>query len=282
MLKETVYSPDSLPNGIIPFYISIFKDIKRGHYLGKQLFIRDLKAQYRQSFLGLFWAFAPATVTALLWIFLKSADVVQVEVTGMSFAMFTITGTFLWQVITQSIKTTTDTVNKGKPILTKLNFPRESLLIYAIYTVGFNIAILFIVTCIIAFFLGWTPGWNTLLFPLVILDILLIGFSIGLVFISFFSLIADFSKFLPIGLQLAMSISAVIFPIPEQKNMASLIFNLNPFTHVVIFSRNFFMGINNTDFFGFIIVNIVALVLLLAGLMAYRISMPVIIERLGS
>lgn len=282
MLKETVYSPQSIPNGIFALYKAIVADFYAGHGLGKQLFTRDKKAQYRQSFLGIFWAFAPAFVTALLWIFLNGAKVISVDVSGMSFPLFTVTGTLMWQIITQSITVTMNCVTAGKSLLTKLNFPRESLLVHAFYTIVFNVSILFIVTTIIAFFLGWRPGISFIFFPFVILDLIIVGFAIGLLCNSIFSLIADFSKLVPIALQLIMYVSAVIFPTPPGGGIAALIFNLNPLTHLVVFSRCVFVGIAPDHVFGFVLVSAASLFLLLLGLLAYRITMPIIIERLGS
>ncbi len=215
MLRETIYSPQSMPNGLLSYFKAIFKDFYLGHNLGKQLFERDIKAMYRQSFLGIFWAFAPAVVTAVLWIFLNGSKVIKVEVTGMSFALFTVTGTLMWQILTQSLNTTMTCVNNGKSLLTKLNFPRESLLIHAFYTIVFNISILIAVTCIISLFLGWHPTFTLLLFPLVVLDLIVVGIAVGLLFHSVFSMISDFSRMITIALQFLMYVSAVIFPKPK-------------------------------------------------------------------
>ena len=76
MLKETVYTPETFTGGLPAFIKSIFVGFKDGHHLGKQLFIRDIKAQFRDSFLGVFWAFVPAFITASLWIFLNHSRVV--------------------------------------------------------------------------------------------------------------------------------------------------------------------------------------------------------------
>jgi len=200
----------------------------------------------------------------------------------MSFPIFTLTGTFIWQIITQSLNTTMTCVNSGKSLLTKLNFPRESLLIHAFYTTMFNVAIMFVITCIMIAFLGWKPTTSFVFFPLVILDLALIGTSLGLLFLVFFSLIADFSKLLTIGLQLLMYVSAVIFPKPPEKTVAYYVFNLNPLTHVVSFSRSIFVGVPLENSLGFIIVSISAFVLFIVGLIAYKIVMPIIIERMGS
>jgi lipopolysaccharide transport system permease protein len=282
MLKETIYSPQSMPNGLISYFKAIFKDFYLGHNLGKQLFERDIKAMYRQSFLGIFWAFAPAVVTALLWIFLNGSKVIKVEITGMSFALFTVTGTLMWQILTQSLNTTMNCVNSGKSLLTKLNFPRESLLIHAFYTIVFNIGILLGVTCLISLFLGWHPTYTLLFFPLVIIDLIIVGIAVGLLFHSVFSLIADFSRLISIALQFLMYVSAVIFPKPTTKGWASLVFDLNPLAHLVTFSRNIFTGMPLESILPFIIISIASFVLLIVGLVMYRITMPIIIERMGS
>jgi lipopolysaccharide transport system permease protein len=282
MLKETRYSPQSMPNGVLPSFKAILKDFYLGHNLGKQLFNRDLKAQYRQSFLGVFWAFAPAFVTAALWIFLNSFKVVKVETAEMSYALYATTGLMFWQILTQSITTTMNTINSGKPLLTKLNFPRESLLIHAFYNIGFNALISLIVAFSLSGFMGWHPTWSLLFLPIIILNLMLVGIALGVLFYSIFSLIADFSKLVNIALQFAMYVSAVVFPMPKENNLASLIFKINPFTHLIVFARNIYVGLPIEAPLPFIIISIISLVLLLVGLLMYRITMPIIIERMGS
>lgn len=271
-----------MPNGLLPLLKAIFKDIYNGHNLGKQLFVRDVKAMYRSSFLGLFWAFAPAFMTALIWIMLNSSKVIKIDVIGISYPLFAVTGTMFWQVLTLSINTTMTTINSGKSLLTKLNFPRESLLIHAFYTIAFNTAVSVLVSFIISIFIGWKPTWSALFLPFVIMDIILMGMALGLLFHSIFSLIADFSKFLNIGLQLIMYVSAVIIPLPLEKTFAKIIINTNPFTHIIAFARNIFVGMPIENELTFTFLSILSLILLIVGLIMYRITMPIIIERSGS
>lgn len=282
MLKETIYSPQSMPNGIFSYIKAILKDFYLGHNLGKQLFVRDIKALYRNSFLGMFWAFAPAFMTAFIWIILNSSKVIKIEVIGISYPLFAVTGTLFWQVLTQSIYTTMSTINNGKSILTKLNFPRESLLIHAFYTIGFNTLISLSVSFAISLFLGWQPTWSVLFIPFVIIDLMIVGIALGLLFHSVFSLIADFSKFLNIGLQLIMYVSAVIVPLPLEGNLAKIIINSNPFTHLIAFARNVYVGLPIGNAISFSLISLFSFGLLIIGLIMYRITMPIIIERSGS
>ena len=66
MLKETTYTPQGASKGFIPYLEDIFTGFKEGHRLGKQLFIRDKKAAFRGSFIGIVWAFIPPFITAFL------------------------------------------------------------------------------------------------------------------------------------------------------------------------------------------------------------------------
>ncbi len=282
MLPETIYTPQRISKGFMSFLKSGFVGLKEGHYLGKRLFMRDIKAQFRSSFLGLFWAFAPAFVTAALWIFLNHSQVIAVTVTGMSFPLFAITGIFFWQVITQGINLTMGTINSGKSLLAKLNFPREALLVQTIYTLLYNTGILLAVTCIILFFIGWHPGVSLVFLPLIIADLLLFGISLGLIFLSVFTLVADFSKFIAIGLQLLMYVSAVVLPFPKVNGLLGFLLRLNPFTYLVVFGRDIMLGLPVENLSIFITISSVGLILFCAGLLMYKITMPYIIERMGA
>ena len=48
------------------------KDLNASRFLAFQLAKRDITAQYRQSYLGVLWAFIPPLTTALVWILLIS------------------------------------------------------------------------------------------------------------------------------------------------------------------------------------------------------------------
>src|SRR5688572_25712970 len=71
---------------------------KQSFYLAKQLAKRDVKAQYRQSVLGIFWAFAPVLMSAAVWIFLNLTGTVKVAETKVPYPLFVIIGTTLWSV----------------------------------------------------------------------------------------------------------------------------------------------------------------------------------------
>ena len=58
-LKLIVYVPNSNKVPFITTLLGILKDIKPANELALRLFKRDLKSQYRQSFLGFVWVLIP-------------------------------------------------------------------------------------------------------------------------------------------------------------------------------------------------------------------------------
>jgi lipopolysaccharide transport system permease protein len=130
--------------------------------------------------------------------------------------------------------------------------------------------------------LGWHPTYTLIYFPFVLIDLMVVGFAVGLLFHSIFSMIADFSRLVAIALQFLMYVSAVIFPKPKTEGLASLIFNLNPLSHLVTFSRDIFAGVPLESTLEFTVISIFSIALLVFSLIMYRITMPIIIERMGS
>jgi lipopolysaccharide transport system permease protein len=59
------------------------RDLLASRELAWRLLVRNLSAQYRQSWLGYAWAFLPPLFTTAIWVFLQSQQVLGVGDTGM-------------------------------------------------------------------------------------------------------------------------------------------------------------------------------------------------------
>ena len=126
-LKTVVYTSDKKTHFLKELQ-NIFKDISTSHFLAYQMAKRDIQAQYRQSYLGIFWAFAPVIINSLVWLFLNGSGVVTVQGVNMPYPLFVIIGTTLWSVFAETIQGPMVAVNSGRGIMSKINFPKEALL----------------------------------------------------------------------------------------------------------------------------------------------------------
>src|SRR5436190_8244377 len=75
-LPVTVYTPESPLRRPARMVREMFRDLLASRELAWRLFVRDISAQYRQSILGLFWAFIPPLVAALPFVFLNSQGII--------------------------------------------------------------------------------------------------------------------------------------------------------------------------------------------------------------
>ena len=256
-------------------------DIYQSRFLSKQLAIRDIKAQYRQSFLGIIWAFAGPLGTAFVWIFLNSSGTVQITDTGVPYPVFVFTGTFIWSIITESINSPMSSTNAARGLLSKINFPKEALIVSGVYKLLFNSAIKIILLLVFVVIYGVGIQWSLLLFPLVILGAVLVGTTIGLLLTPLGMLYKDISRMITLGLQFVMYATPVVYAIPKEGLMKTIM-GYNPLSYVILTARDFVVGMT-PEYLPYFFITIVSCIpLLLIALVFYRISIPIIVERLSA
>ncbi len=173
-LQERVYDSKSDVTNIFNLIKSIVSGFYEGRDLAKRLFIRDLKAQYRQSFLGLIWAFLLSIVTSLDWIFLNNQKIFQVNDTPVPYPVFVFTGTMFYQMFSEALRLPLSAVISSKSLLVKLNFPREALLLKSLYDIAFNSVIKLLVLAVIYMYFQVEVTIMIIYFPLALFSLILL------------------------------------------------------------------------------------------------------------
>ena len=254
------------------------RDIWRSRFLARQLAERDIKAQYRQSYLGVIWAFITPLATASVWVVLNLTGTVNVTETGVPYPLFAFTGTLLWSILTESINLPTQNTNMAKGLLTKINFPKEALVISGIYKLLFNssIKVFLLVTFVFLFGVGF--HWSLILLPFVIFAAILFSVTIGLFLTPFSMLYKDVGKIIGFGTSFLMYITPVVYPIPGEGIMKTLM-EINPLSARIITGRDVVTGMDPNFGGYFLLLMLISIPLFILGLVFYRISIPIIVER---
>ncbi len=281
-LKTTVYSAEASNRSVFFHLGGVLRDLPQAHELGFRLFKRNLKALYRQSLLGFGWALIPPIVTAALWIFLRGSGVMSMDDTGISYPVFVLTGTMLWQIFSEAMQSPLRQVTMNKAMISKINIPREGLLLSGIYELVFNIVIKIALLAVMLIYFGQeiTPK-GLMLFPLGVLVISMAGFSLGLFLTPVGMLYNDINKGLPIILPFVMYLTPVVYPTPSGGTIG-LIMKLNPLANMIPQTRNWLTGQPVHDMQLFLIYTAGFFLLFVLSLIVYRLAMPMIIERIGS
>jgi len=277
----TVYTPDSSLSTPLIMVREMFRDLFASRELAWRLAVRDLRAQYRQAFLGILWAFILPLANTVTWIFLSRAGIVSVGETALPYPVYVFTGTMLWAILMDAMTAPLQQTNAARGMLAKLNFPREALVVSGIYQTLFNAGIKIALLIGALILLGMNPGWNALLFPLGILSLILVGTAIGLLITPVGMLYTDVGRAIPLLMQFLMYLSPVVFPMPKE-GWAATLFKINPLTPLIVTARDWLTGFS-PEFLGyFLAVNAAALALLLVVWAAYRLAMPILIERMSA
>ncbi|MGI9515502.1 MAG: ABC transporter permease [Pirellulaceae bacterium] len=280
--EVTVYtseSPLAQPRQLVA---DIARDLWAGRALAWRMFVRNLRGLYRQTFLGLFWAFLPPLANAAVWIILRNSG--AIDLAGdmqVSYAVYVVTGMVVWQSFVEALLAPLQAVQANRNLLSKLKFPRESVLLVRLLEVLFNLGIRLIVLLPMLFFLGPGISGNTFLALIPILFLIMLGFGIGLFLMPFGMLYHDVSRFLMVVTPVWMIVTPIVYAPP--KNWATNPLNfLNPPSPLLSAARDL-MVFNTTDqWLAAGIYSAIAVPLVLVGLVFYRLSIPILVERIST
>jgi lipopolysaccharide transport system permease protein len=260
----------------------LWSDIVRGRELGWRLFVRNLQSQYRQTLLGYFWAIMPPLITTLVWVGLRSINVVSFTAApGVPYAAYVLTGTILWQTFLNSLTSPLTAIEGAKDMLAKLNFPREALLLAGLGQMLFNLLIQLILLCILLLVQRVPLPPTAPLFFVGLFLLITLGHGLGLLITPLGLLYTDIPKAIQAFAPFAMLLTPVLYAPPTQGRLVLLNY-LNPVAPVLVVTRDWLL-IGHTDFLGgFLVFSIAGLVATMLGLILVRIAMPFLIERMGS
>lgn len=280
--KVNIYSAETSTHSLVNHLGDIMESLPQSHELGFRLFKRNLAALYRQSLLGFAWSLLPPLATAALWIFLRGNNVVSIIDTGASYPVFVLTGTMLWQVFSDAISAPLTQVTENKSMLSKINIPREGLLLSGLYQLIFNTLIKIILLVIVFFVFQQKVSLSSLVFvPVGLFAIGLAGFSIGLLLTPFGMLYQDINRGLGILLPFFMYLTPTVYPAPRE-GVIGLIMKFNPIANFITQTRNGFIAQPFYDMQFFWLYTAMFFLVFLIALVSFRLSMPIIIERIGS
>ena len=281
MLREVVYTPESQVRHPRRLLAEMWYDLCSSRELAWRLVVRDISALYRQSLLGLLWAFLPPIVTALIFIILHQQEVFTVRETSIPYPAFVLVGTVLWQVFVDSINAPLRSVIAAKPMLAKIKFPYEALILSAMGQVLFNLGFKLVILAVVFIVFRIPITWGLALSPFAILMLILLGIFIGLLLTPIGVLYTDISSGLAIVTNLWFFATPVVYP-PPQSFPFSLLATLNPVSPLLTGTRDLATTGTLENAGAFAVVSVLTIVGLSFAWILYRLSLPILIERMSA
>lgn len=202
---------------------------------------RDVKVRYKQTVLGILWAFIQPFLKLVVFsvIFGRLA---KIDSEGFPYPIFLYAGLLPWQFFSEALSQSSNSVVGSAGLITKVYFPR---LIVPLSSVGASLvdfAISFVILVGLMIYYGCVPTLATLLvLPLTILTIMT-ALGTGILLSAFLVEYRDFRYVVPFMLQIWMYLTPVIYPVTIFPPAWRWVLAVNPMTGIVDAYRSAILG----------------------------------------
>ncbi len=280
-LKETIYSPESEIRNPKALFSGMLRDLVNSRELAWRLFLRNISAKYRQTFMGYLWAILPPLLTSSIWIFLNSQKILNFSETDIPYPLYVLVGTIIWQVFVNAIIIPIQVVKGSTAMIAKINFPREALIIAALLEILFNLIIQ--LALLVAVFLYFQVPFSlqSIWAFSGLLSIIMAGMMIGVLLTPLSILYGDVQQGLPIILQPLFYLTPIIYSVPES-GIAAVLATINPISPLIQFTRELITTGEIIYLQSTLFITSITAILLLLGWVIYRVSMVHLIERIAA
>jgi len=261
-----------------------------------RLLMRAVAAPLRQSFLGYLWIVLPPLATALIFSVLRSAQIVMVPMEGhvMPYVLFALIGATIWGLFTQCVSSATASIANAGSLVSKIYFPRETLIISSVGTALFSGVVRMMVVVLMFVVLGFVPHATAMWIPVVMLPMIVFAIGLGFIFSILNTMMQDTARFLEFGFQFGMFLAPTVYPTPSFQAaldhapatgmnwqlMLYWLHTINPVTHFINATHHLIeygMFTPSTGFYASVIISVLTL---LVGWRLFHICEPLLAERL--
>lgn len=218
--KQVDYIPNHFDSNDVQTHWGKIREIVAYRYLLKNLVIRDLKARYKNSILGIVWSLLHpvlmmAVYTVLFTILIPNEDI---EI----YPIFILVALIPWQFHTGTLMSSANSITNNSQIIKKVYFPRLLLPIATLLSnlVNFLLASSVLLLLLYAFGLGLTI--HALWVPLILLTQMVFLLGLSLILATLQTFYRDTAMLLEVGLLAWFFLTPVFYPFERFSHEAQL------------------------------------------------------------
>src|SRR5262252_7749196 len=230
---------------------------------------RDIKVRYKQTVLGIAWAFIQplSMMVVFALIFGKFA---QIPSGGFPYEIFSFTALLPWNLFAGALTRGTTSIVSDSNLVSKVYFPRLLLPISAVVSGIVDFAISFVILIGMMAWFRIVPTWGILALPGFILLALLTALAVSLWLGSLNVKYRDVGHIIPFVVQFWMFASPVAYPVDIVPEEWRWLYSLNPMAGVIEGFRWALLGKASPDF-GVIAISIsVVFIIFYFGIVYFR------------
>jgi lipopolysaccharide transport system permease protein len=233
--REAQADADTRPLTIItsePDGTHYWRDLWASRELLAMMVWRDLVVRYKQTAMGLSWAFLRPVATMLVFTFVFGR-LAGLPSHGAPYALLVFAGLLPWLFFSASFSDASNSVIGNANIVSKVYFPRLIIPISSVIVGLVDFLLALLVYLVLSIIYGHPPGWQVLALPLFLLQLCLLILGCGLWVSALGVWYRDFRHLLPVVLQLGAYLSPVGFASTVVPEKWRLLYSLNPMVGLI-------------------------------------------------
>jgi lipopolysaccharide transport system permease protein len=280
-----VYTPDDANLAGWHVWGDMLRDVVRSRELIWRLFMRQWTGQFRQAWLGYFWAVIPTLIAVAAFVLLRR-NVLPKFHTTIPYVIYAMWGMSAWQLFSATFQASMNALQEGSNMVARINFPKECLIFASIGRCIFSFLLRLAVFAVIVLWFyirrdteGWDIPWTVLIAPAALLPLVFLAVGLGMIFAVMTTVAGDVNSIVPMALQFGIFVTpGVMFPASDKWPFV-LLGILNPISAVIDGSQGLLAtgSMPHGDFYG--VMAVLSLLVFLIGWRFLRLAMPRIAER---
>jgi lipopolysaccharide transport system permease protein len=193
---------------------------------------RDVKVRYKQTTLGIVWVvLQPLLSTLIFTIFL--GKLARVPSDGIPYPLFVYAAMLPWTFLSSAITSCSTSLVGNANLITKIYFPRLLMPAAAVAARTVDFAIAFIILIGLMIYYGAVITKTLLLLPLLVVLVLALALGFGNWVAGLNVKYRDVGVMLPVGLQLWMFASPIVYPSSLVPAKYQWLYHLNPLAGIL-------------------------------------------------
>jgi lipopolysaccharide transport system permease protein len=194
---------------------------------------RQVKAEFGDLHLGIFWVLARPLLMTVIFVFFKKVSNANTGV-SVPYAAYLYSGLILWFFFSESVSRAAASIGTDGALMQKVYFPRLLSPMSGILAQLSGLAIASVPLLLIMVYYELAPSWNLILLPIVLVQTMLLAFGTGCLFAALSTLSRDWERLLGLLLYIGLFVSPVIFSPDMLPKAAQSVHMLNPMSGALL------------------------------------------------
>lgn len=236
-----IYTASAQTTSILGSLKIAWSEIVNSKHVIWHLFKRDFVAQFRQKIFGYFWVLFTPILGIIPFLLLYKMGNLNPGQTMMPYPIFVVIGSGIWGFLMNTFTVVSLGLQGNQDLLMRTNIPKITFALTGMANILYSLLVHCVVITIIIYAVGLRPSLASVIYPLTLIPIILLGIGLGLIFSVIGSLARDLSSMATTSLNILMYLSAVVYQPVHYEGWLGMITNLNPLTYLVDVPRSIFV-----------------------------------------